>query len=57
MFSQNILPFLTELKSNHNREWFLDQKQRFQEIQNELVAFTGRLLAEIEKLCGYQKAK
>ncbi|TGL59700.1 DUF2461 family protein [Leptospira ognonensis] len=57
MFSQNILPFLTELKSNHNREWFLDQKQRFQEIQNELVDFTGRLLAEIEKLCGYQKAK
>ncbi|MCW7468502.1 DUF2461 domain-containing protein [Leptospira kanakyensis] len=46
---KNILQFLSELKINNNRNWFLENKVRFQEIQNELIMLTGSLLGEIEK--------
>ncbi|TGL87121.1 DUF2461 domain-containing protein [Leptospira congkakensis] len=46
---KNILQFLSELKLNNNRNWFLENKTRFQEIQNELIMITGSLLGEIEK--------
>nr|WP_269750423.1 DUF2461 family protein [Leptospira chreensis] len=31
--SKNILNFLSELKLNNNRTWFLENKDRFTEIQ------------------------
>jgi uncharacterized protein (TIGR02453 family) len=46
---KNILKFLSELKTNNNRDWFILNKNRFIEIQNELVILTGALLSEIEK--------
>lgn len=47
--SKNILNFLSELKLNNNRNWFIENKDRFTEIQSELVSLTGYLLSEIEK--------
>lgn len=47
--SKNILSFLSELKLNNNRSWFIENKARFTEIQSELVSLTGYLLSEIEK--------
>ncbi|TGK78179.1 DUF2461 domain-containing protein [Leptospira montravelensis] len=49
VISKNILKFLNELKINNQRTWFLENKERFKEIQNELVVLTGYLLSEIEK--------
>ncbi|PKA25103.1 TIGR02453 family protein [Leptospira sp. mixed culture ATI2-C-A1] len=47
--SKTVLSFLTELKLNNNRNWFLENKDRYVAIQNELVLMTGYLLAGIEK--------
>ncbi|EOQ98406.1 PF09365 family protein [Leptospira wolbachii serovar Codice str. CDC] len=47
--SKNILKFLSDLKLNNNRNWFIENKDRFSEIQSELVVLTGYFLAEIEK--------
>ncbi|PJZ83988.1 DUF2461 domain-containing protein [Leptospira harrisiae] len=47
--SKNGLSFLSELQLNNNRNWFLENKDRFLVIQNELVLMTGYLLAGIEK--------
>ncbi|TGM60313.1 DUF2461 domain-containing protein [Leptospira vanthielii] len=47
--SKNILQFLSELKLNNNRNWFIENKDRFTEIQSELISLTGYLLSEIEK--------
>ncbi|MGE8723330.1 DUF2461 domain-containing protein [Leptospira terpstrae] len=47
--SKNVLSFLSELKINNNRDWFLENKKRFNEIQSELIILTGYFLSEIEK--------
>ncbi|PJZ45171.1 DUF2461 domain-containing protein [Leptospira brenneri] len=47
--SKNILQFLSELKLNNNRNWFLENKDRFVTIQNELLLLTGYFLSEIER--------
>ncbi|EMY60764.1 DUF2461 domain-containing protein [Leptospira terpstrae] len=47
--SKNVLSFLSELKIYNNRDWFLENKKRFNEIQSELIILTGYFLSEIEK--------
>ncbi len=47
--NKNILNFLSELKLNNNRIWFTENKDRFTEIQSELVSLTGYFLSKIEK--------
>ncbi|TGL40379.1 DUF2461 domain-containing protein [Leptospira perdikensis] len=47
--SKTILNYLSELKLNNNRTWFIENKDRFTEIQSELVLLTGYFLSEIEK--------
>jgi uncharacterized protein (DUF2461 family) len=37
--SNELLSFLKELKKNNNRDWFNEQKPRFQEIQSEAKGF------------------
>lgn len=33
----NIIPFLTELTQNNNREWFHSHKTEYQKARNELA--------------------
>ncbi|TGK79179.1 DUF2461 domain-containing protein [Leptospira noumeaensis] len=47
--SKTIFNYLSELKLNNNRNWFIENKDRFTEIQSELVSLTGYFLSEIEK--------
>ncbi|MCW7463711.1 DUF2461 domain-containing protein [Leptospira limi] len=47
--SNEVFKFLSELKNNNQRDWFLENKPRFDEIQKELLSFTGALLSGIEK--------
>lgn len=47
--SKNVLSFLSDLKLNNNRDWFLENKVRFNELQNELELLTGYFISQIEK--------
>ncbi|XDD45861.1 DUF2461 family protein [Leptospira sp. WS39.C2] len=46
--STKVFKYLTELKTHNNREWFMDQKLRFNEIQKELIHYTASLLSGLE---------
>ena len=35
MLSEKSLPFLEDLKANNNRDWFLDNKKRYEEYKKE----------------------
>ncbi|TGL03749.1 DUF2461 domain-containing protein [Leptospira levettii] len=47
--SIEVIQFLSDLKKNNKRDWFLENKSRFDEIQKELLSYTGALLSGIEK--------
>lgn len=52
-FTNEIFKFLRELKANNNRDWFHDNKQRYQEVvKGPLIAFLGDLSGKIE--AGYE---
>lgn len=44
---KNILDFLNELKINNNREWFQQNKKRYEQIKSEVLAFLSRLIPQI----------
>lgn len=48
--SADTFAFLQELSANNNREWFAEQKPRFQTIQANLLDFTGDLLQQLAHL-------
>jgi len=47
--SNDTFLFLNELKSNNNRDWFLENKPRYEEAKNEFEVFIDALIAEISK--------
>jgi uncharacterized protein (TIGR02453 family) len=46
---ENILQFLNELKINNNREWFGENKARYDQVRNEFEKISIDLIAEISK--------
>lgn len=48
MISKDSLQFLEDLKKNNNREWFLDNKKRYEAYKKEYHEIIGRLLDELK---------
>lgn len=46
---KEILKFLRELKRNNNKEWFTQNKARYEEVRKKWYAFCEELIAEIGK--------
>lgn len=60
VITQNILTFLKDLKLNNNREWFLENKPRFEEAKKEFEFFIDALIqkiAEFDKSVSHLTAK
>lgn len=47
MTYSNILPFLSDLAENNNREWFADNKARYDEARAEMLDLTAVLIKRI----------
>ncbi len=47
MVSNEIIPFLKEISSNNNREWFAANKHRYDKIKLAFEGFCDKLIAEI----------
>ena len=50
--SKNTFHFLKDLKENNNRDWFLENKPRFEEAKKEFEIFIDHLIDEITKFDG-----
>ena len=46
----DTLPFFNELAVNNNREWFLDNKRRYDAIREEFVELTAQVIDELAPL-------
>lgn len=44
---KNVLPFLYALKENNNRDWFHENKNRFETAKNEVESFVNYLIPQI----------
>ncbi len=44
MVSKDSLKFLDDLKKNNNRDWFLDNKKRYEEYKKEYLDLVGKVL-------------
>jgi len=44
---KNVLPFLRDLAENNTREWFQDNKKRYQQAKGEFEEFIGKLLPQL----------
>lgn len=49
VISKDTFQFLKDLKKNNNREWFNDNKPRYQEARDNFISFVDALLQEITK--------
>lgn len=49
MRAENILRFLSELKSNNNREWFAENKKWYDQVKSEFELISKELIVEISK--------
>ncbi len=49
MLAKDTIVFLKQLEKNNNREWFMDNKKRFDEASNNIVAITDELIGRIAK--------
>lgn len=49
MLSQHTFKFLRDLKKNNNRDWFIVNKSRYEEVKKEFDGFTSSLILEIGK--------
>ncbi len=45
----SILKFIKELTANNNRDWFAENKPRYQGEQQHMIAFADALIAEMNK--------
>jgi uncharacterized protein (TIGR02453 family) len=50
MIKPATLDFLTSLVQNNNREWFQENKQRFDEAKENVIAFAAELIGELKLL-------
>ncbi len=46
---ETLMNFLTDLSRNNNREWFLENHQRYEESRDQMLFFTGVMIEEIRK--------
>lgn len=49
MKTANILDFLSELKDNNNREWFAENKKRYESTKKDFERISDALILEISK--------
>ena len=49
MKTVNILNFLSELKENNNREWFAQNKHRYEETKSDFEQISNSIIFEISK--------
>lgn len=45
----DIIQFLKDLKDNNNREWFQDNKNRYEEVKHQFEGFINRLIPRIRE--------
>ena len=49
VITHETLAFLTDLKSNNNREWFQANKERYLAAHENMIAFTEALILQMDK--------
>jgi uncharacterized protein (TIGR02453 family) len=49
MIKSATLDFLRDLVQNNNREWFQDNKERYDTAKENVIAFTAELIKELKK--------
>src|SRR5476651_1290249 len=49
MINPTTFSFLADLAANNNREWFTDNKKRFEEARDNVIAFTAELIKELHR--------
>lgn len=47
MLKNNVIPFLTELNKNNNREWFTDNKKWYQKSMDDFKVFVDDLIPHL----------
>ncbi|MBI9067169.1 MAG: DUF2461 domain-containing protein [Salinivirgaceae bacterium] len=47
MLHKNVIPFLTDLSNNNNKDWFTANKSRYQEAHKDFTDFIDQLIAKI----------
>ena len=50
MINQESLEFLKDLAANNNREWFLENKGRYDKARENVIEFTAELLGEMHQV-------
>ncbi|MEZ2337566.1 DUF2461 domain-containing protein [Mucilaginibacter sp. RCC_168] len=50
MINQESLEFLKDLAANNNREWFLENKGRYEKARENVIEFTVELLTEMHRV-------
>jgi uncharacterized protein (TIGR02453 family) len=50
MIQKSTFTFLTDLSQNNNREWFQENKGRFEAAKTDFLEFTTKLLVEMAKI-------
>lgn len=55
--SETLFPILSELKENNNREWFAENKSRFQKEEKELKLFFNEITKAINTFDEIEKMK
>ncbi len=49
MLSKNLLHFLSDLKKNNHKEWFHENKPRYQLVKKEFEQFIAHVIADISQ--------
>jgi uncharacterized protein (TIGR02453 family) len=49
MINQSTFNFLTDLTANNNREWFNDNKPRYEEARDNVIAFAAELIKQLHR--------
>ncbi len=50
MIQRHTFDFLKELVENNNREWFLANKERYEEARENVIEFTAEWIALMQKI-------
>lgn len=48
--TEDVFKFFEELAKNNNREWFMDNKSRYDAIREEFIDFTAQIIEELSQL-------
>lgn len=49
MINQSTFNFLSDLAANNNREWFNDNKERYEQAKENVLDFTAELIRELNR--------